>query len=135
MLEKQFEESRNITATKQKRYIRAAPKEEPESLSGTRHIIDRAKRIRRRKISAGTIKSLFMDQEGKCVFCKEPLAEYHVDHIIPIARGGDGREENLQLLCPKCNLSKRAKDPVRYMLEAGIISKQDLFILSGRRAR
>jgi 5-methylcytosine-specific restriction endonuclease McrA len=135
MLKKQFEESRNVTASKQKRYIRAAPKEDPGSLSGTRRIIDRAKRIRRRKIAAGAIKSLFMDQEGKCVFCKEPLIEYHVDHIIAVARGGDDREENLQLLCPRCNLAKGGKDPAKFMLERGIITKKDLFLLSGRRSR
>jgi len=32
--------------------------------------------------------------------------EFHVDHIIPRAMGGADVEENLQLLCPRCNARK-----------------------------
>jgi hypothetical protein len=35
--------------------------------------------------------------------------EFHVDHIIPRARGGADVEENLQLLCPQCNSRKGAR--------------------------
>jgi 5-methylcytosine-specific restriction endonuclease McrA len=32
--------------------------------------------------------------------------KFHVDHIIPIDEGGRSIPENLQLLCPSCNLHK-----------------------------
>jgi hypothetical protein len=35
----------------------------------------------------------------------------HVDHIIPLARGGTNDITNFQALCPKCNLSKGVKLP------------------------
>lgn len=33
----------------------------------------------------------------------------HIDHVIPLARGGADSEENLQLLCRPCNLRKGAR--------------------------
>jgi len=35
--------------------------------------------------------------------------EFHVDHIIPRAMGGADVEENLQLLCPRCNMRKGSR--------------------------
>ncbi len=32
---------------------------------------------------------------------------YHIDHIVPVVQGGRATAENLRLLCPKCNLSRK----------------------------
>ena len=39
------------------------------------------------------------------------LSLLHVDHIMPLARGGPNTLDNLQLLCARCNLAKGAKVP------------------------
>lgn len=48
----------------------------------------------------------------RCALCgitaKEMMLD--VDHIIPRSRGGSSKEENLQVLCAKCNRSKGNKD-------------------------
>lgn len=47
-----------------------------------------------------------------CQMCgKEMFDEVglHIDHIIPVSKGGKTVPSNLQVLCDKCNLSKRAK--------------------------
>ena len=47
-------------------------------------------------------------QEGKCVLCKFhfPFRNMTIDHIIPQAKGGTDRKDNLQLLCQACNSTK-----------------------------
>lgn len=45
---------------------------------------------------------------GKCQVCGD-TNNLHVDHIVPVARGGKTELGNLQLLCRFCNISKGAK--------------------------
>ena len=50
-----------------------------------------------------------------CFYCKEPLtSDYHVDHKIPIAKGGAHGVENFALACMQCNQEKHAKDIDEY---------------------
>lgn len=37
----------------------------------------------------------------------------HIDHVIPLSRGGNNEESNLQLLCAACNLKKADKSDAR----------------------
>ena len=68
------------------------------------------------------IKSLLAMQNGKCAVCKDQLSSgYHVDHVMPLLLGGSNNKDNLQLLCPSCNLSKGAKHPVGFMQERGML--------------
>jgi hypothetical protein len=52
---------------------------------------------------------------GKCAECsvdilQELEASAHLDHIVPISRGGCNDIVNLQLLCARCNRKKRDQD-------------------------
>ena len=59
-------------------------------------------------------------QKFKCVACNTNIKKnYHVDHIVPLARGGTNWPDNIQCLCPSCNLSKNAKDPIKWAQENG----------------
>jgi hypothetical protein len=73
------------------------------------------------KFSSYDIGRILELQRHKCAICKCDLNKsgYHVDHIVPIVLGGSNYPQNLQCLCPPCNLSKAAKHPIDFMRERG----------------
>ncbi|MBN1461896.1 MAG: HNH endonuclease [Armatimonadetes bacterium] len=74
----------------------------------TRHNFAGAERLdseRRRHIPDNVKVAVWQRDGGKCVRCGG--TEYlEFDHIIPFSRGGANTENNVQLLCRKCNLRK-----------------------------
>ena len=79
----------------------------------------------RRKLVVGTFTEadaaeIFKLQNGKCAYCRKKLKPgHHADHIMPISLGGSNERQNIQLTCPRCNLSKRAKHPLAYARSLG----------------
>lgn len=75
------------------------------------------------KLSTGIVNKLMTLQRGKCAVCRDDLENVgkHIDHIIPIALCGSNTDDNVQLLCPTCNLSKGAKHPIEYMQQKGFL--------------
>lgn len=74
--------------------------------------------------TADDVLGIFKKQGGLCANCKTILiasgaGKFHSDHINPIAKGGSNYKENIQCLCPTCNLRKNAKDPIVWARENG----------------
>lgn len=68
------------------------------------------------------IEFLLSSCEGICAYCGAFLeGVYHIDHIVPLSKGGSNWPENIQILCPKCNLTKSNKDPIIHEETIGII--------------
>jgi len=89
-------------------------KNNPES----RRLISISYKARRRAKEAGGISTADLaawikEQRKTCHWCGNSCEEsFHVDHYVPLARGGKHAEENLVIACPRCNLSKGARDPL-----------------------
>lgn len=64
------------------------------------------------------VESLYGQQQGKCFHCGADISNgYHVDHWMPLSRGGSDYIKNIRLLCPPCNLSKNNKLPSEWCPE------------------
>lgn len=62
------------------------------------------------------INRIYDEQKGLCAYCGKKLdGNYHVDHVMPICRGGSNWPENLALSCPTCNLRKREKTAEEFL--------------------
>ena len=44
-----------------------------------------------------------------CRYCSSDEGPFHIDHIIPVSKGGTDDEDNLCVACVPCNLSKSDK--------------------------
>lgn len=91
----------------------------PESYAAARANRRSMKFVNGGRHTAKDIRNLFEEQEGLCKSCGACLVEnsYHVDHIIPLILGGKNSKDNLQLLCPTCNLRKGSLRPEEWELK------------------
>lgn len=61
-------------------------------------------------------------QKDKCACCRIKLnGSGHLDHIIPVSKGGSNWPANLQWLCQPCNNSKKDKPPEEFMRQRGFL--------------
>lgn len=74
----------------------------------------RAERARAPRINlkARDRAKLYERDGGKCRHCDGPILfneTWHIDHLIPLSKGGTNDLDNLALSCVRCNLEKSNK--------------------------
>ena len=72
--------------------------------------------------TADELNALFEQQEGFCFYCGKLLfgsfeTAFHVEHKVPLSRGGSNNIDNIALSCAKCNLSKHTKTHDEFLNE------------------
>jgi len=113
---------KNPSAVKCRQMVRSAWKKNNPELCRVYRQNRRAKvLLSGGKLSNGLAEKLLKLQRGMCACCKQVLEKYHLDHRMPLALEGLNTDENIQLLCPKCNRQKSAKHPVDFMQELGFL--------------
>ena len=76
------------------------------------HCINRRRKLAGGSLSKDIVQTLMVKQNGICTCCLKPLGDdYHIDHIIPVAKGGPNTDDNVQLLHSRCNIIKNDKWP------------------------
>jgi hypothetical protein len=70
-------------------------------------------------VSKEDLQEIMGEQSFLCVACFSDLrkATPHLDHIMPLSKGGTHTKDNIQFLCAPCNLSKHAKHPLDWIIE------------------
>lgn len=93
----------------------------PERVRALKAVRERTRRARAFN-APGThtvddVDALRRDQRD-CLYCDVPLGgDSHVDHFVPLAKGGSNDPSNLVLACPTCNMRKHARLPWEWMPE------------------
>ena len=78
---------------------------------------------RRAIMKKGDVKSIdiqrLIESSARCYWCNNKLIEAHIDHYIPLSKGGLHTLSNLVVSCPSCNHKKYSKDPIVFANENG----------------
>jgi len=66
------------------------------------------------------IRELVNERDGEqCVYCLSQEGPFHLDHVVPRARGGTNEASNLVVACASCNRRKRDRTPEEMGWEFG----------------
>lgn len=69
------------------------------------------RRVKVGDFTRAELMDLYHEQNERCAYCGISIYwhiphDIHVDHIVPVTKGGTNELENLALTCADCNLSK-----------------------------
>lgn len=62
----------------------------------------------RKPIRASVRDAVVLRDRGLCRYCARKANPIHIDHVIPVTKGGTDEKHNLVVACVACNLKKRA---------------------------
>lgn len=95
----------DLIAARNRRYLRRYP----NVISERNH--RRRARLRRAFVAPVDRQQIWKRDAGLCGICGGPAepTEWHLDHIVPLSRGGSHEPRNVQVSHPTCNLRKGAQ--------------------------
>jgi 5-methylcytosine-specific restriction endonuclease McrA len=65
--------------------------------------------------TAEDVAKIVAKQNKLCFWCNAELEKIHIDHIIPLCKGGKNDASNLVASCPSCNCTKGSKLPEEFI--------------------
>jgi 5-methylcytosine-specific restriction endonuclease McrA len=104
--------NREVFNRKQREYAAA----NAESVAKTKKASNAKRSGAPGKFTVADIDAKFAAQRGLCFYCSRTITPktFHVDHYIPLSRGGTNEPSNIVLACAKCNLSKHTALPEHF---------------------
>jgi 5-methylcytosine-specific restriction endonuclease McrA len=72
--------------------------------------------------TAAEAAAILVAQNYQCAYCDADLRQVkrHLDHIMPLSKGGSNDKSNIQWTCEYHNLQKGDKDPIEYAKSIGL---------------
>lgn len=54
--------------------------------------------------------TVYVNEDGVCYLCEKdvPVSGFHLEHVIPLSKGGEHSYRNVRIACPTCNSRKGA---------------------------
>lgn len=109
-----------------KRYRKHRPERLRRALEYQARNLDRVRIVqenrRAQKLAAGgritkaDVERMWTKQEGRCAYCSNMLTSgYHLEHKIPLSRGGTHTPDNVCLSCKTCNFKKHTMTAEEFM--------------------
>lgn len=92
---------------------------------------------RRQPLPASLRADVWDRSGGVCHYCNKslhPLRDFHVDHVIPVVKGGTNDHGNLVASCRDCNSSKHTKSAPAFMLPKTTQPRKEKSPLRQKRA-
>lgn len=82
----------------------------------------------------GLRENLWKQQGGRCMYCRTRLLSgiAHIDHMTPVKQGGSNDPDNLQLLCPGCNLRKADRNDAEFRARYRQVLPQQARVMPSR---
>ena len=104
-----------------KERIREWGKKNPERRKATTQSYKHRRRtVERAGMSGPALEKWKKAQVKVCYWCGSKCdGSFHVDHYVPLSKGGRHEESNLVIACRDCNYRKHAKDPLVFAREVG----------------
>jgi 5-methylcytosine-specific restriction endonuclease McrA len=107
-----FAERRGTDPEKRKLYrpaYKLTEEQKRENKRAMNHMQHQARRAAGPKPHKTDIQSMMCRQDARCAYCRELLSgTFHIDHKMPVSRGGGNDLENLHITCARCNMIKGA---------------------------
>lgn len=92
-----------------------ATKYKREKLKGDKYVVTDRDIRRQRDI-----------QKGLCFWCGDRIQKYHIDHVMPLSKGGSHSIGNIVISCPTCNIKKNNRLPIDFIKSKGSAEKNEL---------
>lgn len=106
-----YSESNRFSIRERQKQYRNTPKGKAVALA---NCSNRTMAVRDGDVTTAQMQNLIKNSKN-CFYCGKELLLFHIDHYIPLSKGGRHTISNLVVSCPKCNLRKSNKLPEAYI--------------------